>query len=95
MKRIHTALLVAIAVVIVWVGSTRNTSAQAPQPQQAQQVPGRYTISTVQSGSAGWVAIILDTQTGQTWYRENHHRGDKFNPLAGPVEPMTAERPTR
>jgi len=93
MKRTHIALLVVAALVLVWTGSTRNTSAQAPQAPHVQQVPSRYTISLAGTGSSGWTAILLDTQTGQTWYRENHHRGDTFRPLAGPVGPVTAERP--
>lgn len=90
MRRVQLALLAVVAVILVWIGATRDTSAQVPG---AAVGSGRFALSMVPaSSSGGYYAILLDTQTGRMWCSsEGAYDVGEFTPLRGPMDP---HRPT-
>lgn len=90
MKRMEIILLAAVAVLLAWMVSTRDSVAQAPSVLPPQQVAGRYVISMVpcmDGSTRGYYAILLDTETGRTWSSSNSGSSTiaPFKPLRGPA----------
>ena len=88
MRRVQMALLVVVAIVLIWIGATRGSAAQAPG---AGTGAGRFTLSLtpVSAGpSQGYYAILLDTQTGRMWSSAGTStKIHEFAPLPGPMDP--------
>ena len=88
MQRVQWAVLAVLAVVLIWIGATRDTSAQMSAATQGN---GRYTLNMVPVSTGttpGYYAILLDTQTGRMWWSWSNTFGMKeFTPIHGPLEP--------
>lgn len=89
MRRFQWSIAAAVALVLVWIGATRDTSAQIPSTAQGS---GRYSLSMVPvsaGNTPGYHAILLDTQTGRMWTSSGGGLGAvrEFSPLQSPLDP--------
>lgn len=67
MPRVWTAAVALLSAAALFVSLTRTGTAQPPAGTPA--VPGRYQMHVVANNSVSTV-FVVDTQTGQTWYRQ-------------------------
>lgn len=77
-NRAATTLAIAAVISSLWIYAT---FAQAPEPENGaivagpppirlqQELPGRYQLKMVSSGPGSIDVVLLDTHTGQCWYR--------------------------
>jgi hypothetical protein len=80
------ALLVVVAIVLIWIGATRDSAAQTPGTGPG---AGRFALSLTTPGAgSGYYAILLDTQTGRMWSSAGTStKIHEFEPLRGPMDP--------
>lgn len=84
MSRLWTAAVAVLAAVALFVSLTRPGTAQPPAANPA--VHGRYQMQVVGRESLSAV-FVLDTHTGQTWYRTTHHNDTKWTDMGSPQTP--------
>jgi hypothetical protein len=75
--------VLAAAVACVGLSFSGHTAAQPPANPAAQ---GRYQMHVVGRPNSSTV-FVLDTHTGQTWYRETAYEVKSWTDMGSPVAP--------
>jgi hypothetical protein len=90
MSRLWTAAVAVVAAAALFLSWARPGTAQ---PTSAAPLhPGRYQMQVLGGNSVSTV-FVLDTHTGQTWYRTTHYNDKAWSDMGSPKTLPAAKGP--